>query len=152
MLLPALGLWEVTLVLSEADKKFMRESHEALMYDTVRITRSTGSMEWDEELKRMVETREASIRYEGKARVFLEKADGIVIGESTATVNRTQGYVTIPKGAILTVQEGDMITVTSRVMFPKMYITSVGEDAFTKECSRFAVVTDRNQVQMCGEG
>lgn len=120
------------------------------MYDTVRITRD-GVMEWDEELHRMVETNN-SIRYEGKARVFLEKMDGVVVGESTATVNRTQGYVTIPKGKILTIQEGDMITVTSREIFPKMYVVSVGEDAFTKECSRFAVVTSRDQILMRGEG
>lgn len=134
-------------MLADGDIEFMRKSHEALMYDRVRITRD-GVMEWDEELHRMVETRNMTL-YEGKARVFLEKSDGIVIGESTATVNRTQGYVTIPAFSVETLGEGDKVIVTSAQRnYPTLYVTSVGEDAFKPACIRFAVVTDRNQLNV----
>jgi len=123
----------------------MRKSHESLMYDYVRIHRD-GGMEWDEELGRMVESHNALL-YEGKGRVYLDKVDAVVVGESTATVNRTQGYVTIPVDSVESLQEGDRVTVSSpRQNFPTLYVTSVGEDAFKPACIRFAVVTDRNQI------
>lgn len=136
-------------MLTAADIEFMRGSHEALMYDTVQIYRD-GSEEWDEELKRMVQSHN-SLLYDGKARVALDKMDGIIVGESVSTTNRTQGYVTIPVGSVESLQEGDRVVLLRRNGFPTMYVTSVGEDAFKQACIRFAVVTDRNQLNIGGE-
>ena len=132
-------------MLTDQDREFMRKSHESLMYDYIRIYRD-GEMEWDEELGRMVETQNALI-YEGKARVALDKADGVIVGEVMSTINRTQGYVTIPAFSVANIAEGDRVVVPAAdPALPTMYATSVGEDSFKPACIRFAVVTDRNQI------
>lgn len=132
-------------MLTDHDTEFMRKSHESLMYDFVRIYRD-GEMEWDEELKQMVESQNSLI-YEGKGRVALDKADGIIVGESMSTVNRTTGYVTIPAFSVDHMKEGDRVVVPAAYpTLPTMYVTSVGEDSFKPTCIRFAVVTDRNQI------
>lgn len=132
-------------MLTDHDIEFMRKSHESLMYDFIRIYRD-GEMEWDEELGRMVETQNALI-YEGKARVALDKADGIIVSESMSTVNRTTGYVTIPAYTVERLVEGDRVVMPAAYpKKPTLYVTSIGEDSFKPTCIRFAVVTDRNQI------
>lgn len=132
-------------MITDQDLEFMRKSHESLMYDFVRIYRD-GEMEWDEELGRMVETQNSLI-YEGKARVVLDKADGVIVGESMSTINRTTGYVTIPAYSVENIAEGDRVVVpVAYPRLPAMYATSVGKDSFKSTCTRFAVVTDRNQI------
>lgn len=136
-------------MLSEQDLEFMRESHEALMYDTVKITRPSEESVWDEESRTLIDS-PGEVLYRGKARVALDKVDAILIPESGSTINRTTGFVTIPVDSVPYLLEGDVVEVTSRSVFPTLYVTSVGEDSFMPACIRFAVVTDRGQVRLGG--
>lgn len=133
-------------MLSEQDLEFMRESHEALMYDRIRIVRPSDEGVWDEATRTIIGSPGEEI-YSGKARVALDKVDAVLVPESGSTINRTTGFVTIPVGSVPYLSEGDVVMVEDRDKFPTMYVTSVGEDSFMPACIRFAVVTDRDQLQ-----